>query len=414
MAIGLVFRRSVIPLTGNLLHTLDNPNAYGTSAGDAFGQDVAVCDSYAIVGAYLEDDGVGPNYSGSGKAYIFNLSTGALLHTLDNPNPYGQSVGDGFGTRVAISNSYAIVGAPQEDDAGGLASGKAYIYNPSTGSLLYTLDNPNAYGTSAGDEFGISVAICDSYAIVGAYAEDDSGGLTSGKAYIYNPSTGNLLHTLSNPNAYSTSAGDQFGLSVSICDSYAIVGAPGEDDASGTDSGKAYIYNPSTGALLHTLDNPNPYGTSTGDAFGRSVGICDSYAIVSAYNEDEAGGNDSGKAYIFDTATGNLLHTLSNPNAYGTIVQDRFGTKVAICDSYAIVSAPSEDDAGGSGSGKTYIFDTSTGALLYTLDNPNAYGTSENDGFGGFVSICNSYAIVGAPGEDDAGGLQSGKAYIFN
>ena len=73
------------------------------------------------------------------------------------------------------------------------------------------------------------------------------------------------FHTLDNPNAYSTSADDRFGYSVSICDNYAIVGAYGEDDAGGTSSGKAYIFNPSTGALLHTLDNPNAYDTSAAD-----------------------------------------------------------------------------------------------------------------------------------------------------
>ena len=53
------------------------------------------------------------------------------------------------------------------------------------GDLLYTLDNPNAYGTSSGDRFSIQVSISESYAIVGAYFEDDAGGTSSGKAYIF-------------------------------------------------------------------------------------------------------------------------------------------------------------------------------------------------------------------------------------
>jgi len=457
------------PSTGSLLHTLDNPNAYSTSASDYFGRNVSISDSYAIVGAYLEDDAGG---SSSGKAYIFNPSTGALLHTLDNPNAYSTSANDQFGISVSISDSYAIVGAYQEDDAGGSDSGKAYIFNPSTGALLHTLDNPSAYSTSSGDNFGASVSISDSYAIVGAYLEDDAGGSSSGKAYIFNASTGSLLHTLDNPNAYSTSQDDYFGFSVSISDScaivgayqeddvlgtssgkayvydssfnykytlnnvtnsqyggsqddsfgrsvsisdsYAIVGAHAEDEAGSTSSGKAYIFDPSTGALLHTLDNPNDYSTSANDVFGFSVSISDSYAIVGAYQEDDAGGSDSGKAYIFNPSTGALLHTLDNPNAYGASADDRFGYSASISDSYAIVGAYLEDDAGGSNSGKAYIFNPSTGALLHTLDNPNAYSTSANDLFGISVSISDSYAIVGAYFEDDAGGSSSGKAYIFN
>ena len=50
---------------------------------------------------------------------------------------------------------------------------------------IQTYNNPNAYGTSADDNFGFSVAISGNYAIVGAYGEDDAGGTYSGKAYVY-------------------------------------------------------------------------------------------------------------------------------------------------------------------------------------------------------------------------------------
>ncbi len=395
---------------GQLLQTLDNPNAYDTSAVDQFGFSVAISGNYAIVGADLEDDSGGTT---SGKAYIFNVTTGALLHTLDNPNAYGTSSTDAFGSSVAISGNYAIVGAYPEDDAGGTTSGKAYIFNVITGALLHTLDNPNAYGTSLNDKFGLSVAISGNYAIVGAFEEDDAGGTESGKAYIFNVTTGALLHTLDNPNAYSTSADDEFGVSVAIDGNYAIIGARFEDDAGGFSSGKAYIYNVTTGVLVHTLDNPNAYDTSASDRFGYSVGMSGNYAIMGAYSEDDSGGSDSGKAYIFNVTTGALLHTLDNPNAFDTSASDFFGISVGISGNYAIVGANAEDDSGGSASGKAYIFNVTTGALVYTLDNPNAYDTSLNDQFGRAVAISGNYAIVAVRSEDDSGGLSSGKAYTF-
>ena len=227
-----------------------------------------------------------------------NSSKELIITTLDNPNPYGISTSDLFGWSVSITESYAIVGTYSEDDAGGTNSGKAYIYDNSTGNLLYTLDNPNPYGTSVNDRFGWSVSITESYAIVGAYREDDAGGTDSGKAYIYDNSTGNLLYTLDNPNAYGTSASDRFGQSISISESYAIVGAYVEGDAGGTNSGKAYIFSTSTGNLLYTLDNSNAYDTSASDYFGYSVSITESHAIVGVFREDDAGGPDSGKSYI--------------------------------------------------------------------------------------------------------------------
>jgi len=392
-----------------LLHTLDNPNAYDTSAGDAFGGSVAISGNYAIVSAKGEDEAGGNN---SGKAYIFDVTTGVLVRTLDNPNAYGTSDGDGFGHAVAIDGDYAIVSAWQEDDANGTGVGKAYIFNVTTGALLHTLDNPNPDNISQDDWFGVLVAISGNYAIAVSLRESSSDG----KAYIFNVTTGALVHTLNNPNAYG-STGDVFGRSIAIDGNYAIIGAA-EDDAGGTLSGKAYIFDVTTGTLLKTLDNPNAYGTHTDDNFGRTAAISGNYAAVGAHYEDDASGVNSGKLYIYETTNGTwsdatLLHTIDNPNPYGTSDGDWFGIRLSMSGNYAIATAYNEDDAGGTYSGKAYIFDVTTGTLLKTLDNPNAYGTSASDYFGQSVSISGNYAIVGTNLEDDAGGNSSGAAYIF-
>lgn len=399
-----------------LLYTLDNPNPFGTPLNDFFsggtnGTGVAISGNYAIISGYREGETAGTL---SGKAYIYNITTGSLLRTLSNPNPYGTVASDNFGACVAISGNYAVVTAHQEDDASGTNSGKAYIFDVTTGNLLYTINNPNPYGTSQTDQFGQTLAMSGNYAVIGSYLEDDASGTDSGKVYVYDVTTGTLLRTISNPNPYGTSVSDYFGQTVSISDNYVVVGASQEDEASGTGSGKAYIFSLSTGSLLYTLNNPNAYDTVTGDGFGTSVATTDTYAIVSAPFEDEAAGLTSGKVYVFDVTTGSLLRTISNPNAYDTVANDSFGTRLAISGNYLLVSGQAEDDAGGTASGKAYIFDVTTGSLLYTFDNPNAYSTSLGDSFGYSISISGNYAIIGAYGEDDAGGSGSGKAYVYS
>ena len=270
--------------------------------------------THAIVGAWREGDTSG--YAFAGKAYIYDLSDGSLTYTLDNPSAYGTSQIDHFGEAVAISNNYAIVGAYQEDDAGGSGSGKAYIFDLSDGSLAYTLDNPNPYGTSASDGFGFSTAISDTHAIVGARNEDDASGDQSGKAYIYDLSDGSLLYTLDNPNPYGTSASDYFGEDVALTDTQAMVSAFQEGDAGGTNSGKVYIYNLSDGSLAYTLDNPNAYGTSASDSFARQLAASGSYIIAGAYAEDDAGGNSSGKAYIYNFGS-SMTTNLTSDNYIG-------------------------------------------------------------------------------------------------
>ena len=104
---------------------------------------------------------------------------------LNNPNAYGPSANDYFGYFVSVDGNRIIVSALYEDDASGANSGKVYIFDATTGSLLHTLHNPNAYGTSANDNFGTSVSISGTNVIVGAWAENDAGGTYSGKAYFY-------------------------------------------------------------------------------------------------------------------------------------------------------------------------------------------------------------------------------------
>ena len=107
------------------------------------------------------------------------------IQTYNNPNAHGTSANDQFGYSVSVDGNRIIVSALYEDGAGETNSGKAYIFDATTGSLLHTLHNPNAYGTSASDYFGISVAISGNRVVVGAYGEDDAGGTYSGKAYVY-------------------------------------------------------------------------------------------------------------------------------------------------------------------------------------------------------------------------------------
>ena len=405
-----------------LAYTLDNPNTVGTSDHHYFSV-AAISNTYAIVGAQ--------NASGSayGNAYIFDVSDGSLAYTLDNPSQ-GSIPSDNFGAATAISDTHAIVGNNTFDDGTGSGSGVAYIYDLSDGSIAHTLNNPNAYTYPNGynnDYFGESVGISGDYVIVGASREDDNtggssgnNGNDSGKAYIFKVSDGSLVYTFDNPNVYGTGSNDYFGNYVAISSTHAIVGARTEDGASVENQGAAYIYDLSDGSLAYTLTNPNSYGTGGRDYFGGAVAISDTHAIVGAWNEDGAAGvntswgDDAGAAYIYDLSDGSLAYTLTNPNTYGTSAGDTFGWSVAMNDTHAIVSAFAEDDADGDSSGAVYIYDLSDGSLVSTLSNPNAYGTSASDRFGAYVGISDNRVIVGAYFEDDANGTNSGKAYIFN
>ncbi|MCP4107741.1 MAG: hypothetical protein GY749_19715 [Desulfobacteraceae bacterium] len=154
-----------------------------------------------------------------------------------------------FGSSVAISEEFAIIGAKQ--------SGTAYIYQKVDNQWKRHAELLLSKPYEPGDQFGWSVDISGDYAIVGDYTE--------GSAYIYkkNGDMWSLQKTLS-----SDIGNDYFGKSVSVRWPYAAVGA---SDASAT-----YIFKESDNDWI-----PVKKLTSESVSFGYSVEMSGNYLLVS-------------------------------------------------------------------------------------------------------------------------------------
>ena len=204
-----------------------------------------------------------------------------------------------FGVSVAISGTTAIVGANRDDD-NAVNAGSAYVFDISDAAnptqLFELLPNDGA----AFDAFGFSVAIGGSTTIVGAVWDDDNG-TDSGSAYLFDITTGQQIFKLL-PN--DGAAEDWFGTSVAISgpsgNEFVIAGAIFDDDNE-TDSGSAYIFDANTGLQVAKL---LPDDGGSGDLFGNSIAISGSTAIVGAVGDNDDG-LDSGSAYLFDVTDPN-------------------------------------------------------------------------------------------------------------
>ena len=327
---------------------------------------------------------------------VRNTPLGSLLATLNDP---GATAGDHFGFTVAVSGKTAVVALP----SGSSGVGTAYIYVkdasgwPTTPTT--TLSDP---GANSLDLFGASVAVSGATAVVGAPGANSSAGA----AYIYvkgasgwptTPTT-----TLSDPAGPGY---DSFGSSVASSGRTVVVGAPNTNSSAGA----AYIYVkgapgwPTTPAT--TLSDPE---ATAGDAFGFSVGVSYTTAVVGA--PQYLGSPQAGIAYIYGKgATGwptTPTATLSDPAAS---TNDSFGWSVAVWgpNTKVVVGAPGTN----SSAGVAYIYQKGS-ALLWpmtptaTLSDPAA---TSGDGLGWSVAVSHKTVVVGAPDSDDA----AGAAYVY-
>jgi hypothetical protein len=167
--------------------------ALDSQSSDYFGYSVAISGSTAVVGAYGEDGGVGdPNY-GSGAAYVFQGPGGTGWTQVKKLQAADAEPGDSLGWSVAVSGDVILVGADMED--GGIGSptygaGAAYAFVRNLGGAnawgqAHKLTAPDA---QVEDGFGFSVALSGRDAVVGAYSEDGGVGdpkVDAGVAYVF-------------------------------------------------------------------------------------------------------------------------------------------------------------------------------------------------------------------------------------
>jgi predicted amidohydrolase len=267
--------------------------ASDAATSDGFGSAVSVSGDTAVIGV-LADSHAGGVYAGS--AYVFVRSGGvwteqAKLIASD------AAASDYFGVSVSIFGDTAAIGAFGDDLTGGTNAGSAYVFTRSGGAWTQQA-KLTASDAAAFDSFGASVSVFGDTVIVGAYEDDHAGGTNAGSAYVFVRSGGTWTQQ-TKLTASDAAASDVFGRSVSISGDKAVVGAYGDDQGSGAYAGSAYLFVRS-GTVWSQQSKLTASDAAASDVFGVSVGISGDRAAVGANHDDNSGGTDAGAAYVFD------------------------------------------------------------------------------------------------------------------
>ncbi len=313
-------------ISGTQIHKL---TASDGEAGDIFGEETVVEGNYIVVGAWSEDV---PG-TDSGAVYVFDMETGTELYKLESPNPEGASE---FGTAVAASGNYLIVGEEKDNNERGIDAGAAYVFNLSTGEYLYRI-LPDDLVVS--DLFGVYTKISGKYAMIGA-RRGDGAVANSGTVYIYNLETGTQVHKL---EASDGALNDNF-MTGNISEKYIVVGARSDDD-SFAGSGSLYVFDMETGTELYKLNHSDALA---GDALGNNVEISGNYLFANAQGANSA----EGALYIFNLTTGEQINKIIGSDV-GT--GDAFSDGIAVSGNLLVTSA-SAGPGNTADSGAVYLY----------------------------------------------------------
>lgn len=243
-----------------------------------------------------------------------------------------------------------MIGAPRDDDKG-KDSGSVYVFIR-TGTTWHQQTKLTAADGSAGDLFGISIAISGDTIVVGADLNDEKA-LNAGAAYVFTRSA-NSWSQQAKLTAADGAQTDIFGVRVALDGNTALISARrDDDDIMGVDAGSAYVFTRKGTTWRQQTKLTAPDGTAD-DRFGRSVALANGTALIGAMFRDDKGKN-AGAAYVFKRS-GNSWRMKTRLTATDGTAGDVFGWNVALWRHSAVIAANRDDDKG-ENSGSAYIFD---------------------------------------------------------
>ncbi len=307
-----------------------------------------------------------------------------------------------MGHKIAMSDSH-IITQVHEVNSDGINIALAFVYGYDgkqwdEGQVL----------TAPGDDWTSSVSVSGNSVLIGSSYAEVKDMYAAGHAQIFQFDGKTWRHS-QKIHAADANEDDYFGESVSIDEDFAIIGAP-EDDEKDIDAGAAYIFMNDSGHW-HQVSKLIALDGQAGDNFGESVSLSGSYAIVGAPH-DYISGQFNGSAYVFHNDEGEWKFIQKLTPSDGLSIWQRFGSTVSMKGEYALIGAGvGSDKRGHSVSETAYVFHRAESKWieikrLVSLVNP------KNSDYADSLSISSDHAIVG-DSEESANEVNFGVVYIF-
>jgi hypothetical protein len=334
---------------------------------------LAASDGLVAVGAASDSNGEG---AFRGSVRLFRRD-GAMYREDANPITEPSTLsGDIFGIRLALAGSALVVGAPGEDGAFP-DSGAAYVYDvhetgfTRMGRLVPEAEQPGAW-------FGSSVAISDEWIVVGATREDVASLVTplpSGAVYAF-PRRGGPTQRLLPEDAVADQA---FGTALAVRGDTLAVGSAATRGCAGVVNrelyGAVHLYALVSGKWTHRecLDANDErvllFGWRVelardalvvGAPFSRGLGRGENPVVVDSVDGSIYEG--TGSVYVFPLSGANTRKPPCHLKALNADACDVFGETSAIASDFVAIGATGEDGPNNAlrNAGAIYVYPLAT------------------------------------------------------
>lgn len=260
---------------------------------DMFGCSVSINNDLAVIGA---QQAKGNNYK-SGAAYIYRFDGSSWILEAKLSASDGLE-NDHFGHSVTLSEDGVVVIGAYSSDGNASKSGSVYIFEKNSSKWEQAAKLTASDGKPR-DLFGYSVSINKNLVLVGAY-QNVISKVNHGAAYLYSKTNDEWKQvTKLTPDNGKTH--DYFGISVALDDSIALVGASRTDVDDLVDVGSVYVFKKQNDEWSK-FNILKPEDGKSNDHFGLSVEFDKELTLVGSRLSDNDG-EDAGSAYLINNST---------------------------------------------------------------------------------------------------------------
>lgn len=319
---------------------------------------------------------------------------------------------DWFGYDVAADGPYAAVGAWRDDDAGEATGAVHLVLAPGDAPPAHLQKLTLADG-AAGDRFGETLALGDGGALVVVAAPGKGrAGAPTGAVVVFEAAGGPWVE-VARLDAPGRSEGDRFGAGLGVQGDTVLVGAP-RDDEFAPDGGALYVFGREAAGFV-LLQKLAPADLGPHDYFGHDLALSGDRAVVTVYNDDDAGTN-AGAAYVLERGgNGRWAFTQKLTGAEAGPF-DLFGSSCALDGDTIVVGAPQNEDVDALArvdEGAAFVYEWSKRAGRWAetaVLRPGDPGDEHR--FGIAVAVRGDVIAVGAS-HSDTGPVNAGSVHLF-